>query len=87
MTLDTDCFRSLLKLPGMDVSVAVKNRLVMAYLVRGYAVNKNGLVEYGGHPDAITRLVTESVKRHPLSAEGLRWQIFHSYPELLKWGR
>ena len=87
MTRDPDCFRSLLNLPGMDVSVAVKNRLVMAYLVRGHAVNKSGLVEYGGHPHAIIRLVTESVKRHPLSAEGLRWQIFHSYPELLEWVR
>jgi len=77
-----DDFAALLALPKVKVWVATRNEEVDAYLVYGNAMNKRGIIEYGGDPDGILALTAHVLKRQPSSAD-TRILVYHLWPDLI----
>ncbi len=59
---------ALLALPKMNVWVTIHDEEVAAYLVEGDAVNKRGIIEYGGDKDGILALIAHVKNRQPPAA-------------------
>jgi len=71
----------LLQLPKVSTWVLMRNNEVAAYVVIGQAVNKQGVIEYGGSADDIARL-TEQVVRENSFARPLQMLFFQPYLQL-----
>ena len=77
-----DDFATLLTLPKVNVWVATRNEEVLAYLVCGDAVNKRGIIEYGGDLDGILTLIAHVLKKQP-SAANTCILVYHVHPDLI----
>ena len=75
--------RSLLALPKINVWVVARGERVDAYLVHGEAVNKRGIMEYGGDLQGIIALAGHVVRQQP--ADELCLLAYHTRPDLLAW--
>ena len=80
MTRSREEYRALFGLPKVHVSVAIRDSRVKAYLVHAVAVNKSGIVEYGGELEGITALI-----RNTSSSEKISWVLFHPRADLATW--
>jgi len=74
-------YAALLELPKIHVHVLVAGGDVQAYVVIGQAVNKRGLIEYGGSPNNVARLATTVVAEQSYQSP-LPALLFHSHHEL-----
>lgn len=73
--------RNLLTLPKVDTLVFDRGGSYTAYLVYGKAVNKRGIIEYGGELDGVLALIQCVTKRF-LPASLI---AFHARPDLIQW--
>ena len=80
ITRSPEEYRVLFGLPKVHVSVAIRDACVKAYLVHAVAVNKSGVIEYGGELEGITALI-----RNTPSSEKLSWVLFHPRGDLVTW--
>jgi hypothetical protein len=80
MTRSLEEYRVLFGLPKVHVSVAIRDSSVKAYLVHAVAVNKSGIIEYGGELEGLTALI-----RNTSSSEKLSWVLFHPRRDLATW--
>ena len=74
----------LLTLPKVDVWVATRDAHVVAFLVDAQAINKRGLIEYGGESDGIAALVGYVLKSHPATSD-VQWMLYPTRPDLVRW--
>lgn len=77
ITRSRDQYATLLKLPKIEVTVLERHGQVEAYLVAAQAVNKTGLIEYGGPPQAILTLAHHYGSSHQCQRP-LPLLVFHS---------
>ncbi len=75
-------YATLLALPKMNVWAATRGEDVVAYLVCGDAVNKCGIIEYGGDLDGILALIAHALKKQPPAAN-TRILVYHVRPDLI----
>ena len=68
-------------LPKMHVNVLVRNDDVAAYLVAGQAINKQGLIEYGGPARDVVSLAADSILRQRFEGQ-LPFVIYHVRKDL-----
>jgi GNAT superfamily N-acetyltransferase len=73
---------ALLALPKIDVWVTTHNGEIVAYLVRGEAVNKRGIIEYSGEVNSILALIAHVLKQQPSTAN-TRLLAYHIRPDLI----
>jgi len=74
-------YAALLGLPKMHVNVLVRNDDVAAYLVAGQAINKQGLIEYGGPARDVVSLAADSILRQRFEGQ-LPFVIYHVRKDL-----
>ena len=62
-------YAALLALPKIRVWVSRRHNQVSAYVVFGQAINKQGVIEYGGPADDVLLLIAHGVRTHSLDRE------------------
>ena len=74
---------ALLSLPKIDVWMAIDNGSARAYLVHGRAVNKPGVIEYGGGAAGIMGLLSHVLRSDPQAGEGT-FLAYHTRPDIIE---
>ncbi len=75
---------ALLTLPKVPVHVALRGGRVDAWLAHGRAVNKQGLIDYGGSLDGILSLARK-VLHGSQDVDSAHWMAFGGRPDLVGW--